>query len=292
MLEGRVRFVEGELRLGSPSITCALPCSDTQFAGGVPTSKDRNCVLSSLCLLLVVDDTTSMSREATLSITRLRCTHAGCWQPLLSRQTKCLRSVHHSLCAQPLQVGMSSSPAHPSMHCLGQISLVAWEPASCLQISSSGGVQHHMIHNAHWLKGSVLAGELVAERERNRPAAKPNSADPRSPHRPPNSPYKGHIAVCLSPSAARSKAQTSAATRSAAAAAATLDNPQRPVADISAVHPVARTTASMQRVCNVAKYAPAFGHRFAQTQVLHAAWCQLYTCNTLQSCTLLKHTTL
>lgn len=196
-------------------------------------------------------------------------------------RSTCKRACHH-----PLHI-------HPCI-CLSQIPWVAWGRASCLQTSSSGDAQHHISHNAHWLKDSVLAGELVAERERNRPAAKPNSADPRSPHRPPNSPYKGQIAVCLSPSAARSKAQTSATTSAAAAAAAALDKPQRPVTDISAVHPAARTTASMQRVCNVAKYAPALecGRRSAQTHPLHAAWCQLYTYNTLQSCTILQHTTL
>ena len=95
----------------------------------------------------------------------------------------------------------------------------------------------------------VLAGELVAERERNKSAAKPDSADVQNPHRPYSSPRKGQIAVCLSPSAARSKQPTNAA--------ATVSNQQQPNAEPSAKQPVATTTASLQRVRDVMQYAPA-----------------------------------
>lgn len=245
------------MRVCSPSIMCALPCSDRQFVGTVWNPRNR-------CVLL----------------------------------PKHLLQFDMRLCVQHLQFGKLSPPAYPSKHFLSgkkPNAFVFFGTSKLLARYPSCEVQHSLTISVIMLndrKYTVPAGELVAERERNRPAAKPNSADPRSPHRPHNSPYKGQIAVCLSPSAARSKAKTSAAT--SAAAAGTLDNPQRSAADVSAVHPVARTTASMQRVCDVAKYAPALecGHRSAQTYPLHAAWCQSYTYNTVQSCTTLQHTTL
>lgn len=92
----------------------------------------------------------------------------------------------------------------------------------------------------------MLAGELAAERERNRSAAKPDSDDAQSPDRPYSSPRKGQIAACLSPSAARAKQQTNVAP-----GAATASNQRQPIAEVSALQPGARTTASMQRVCDV-----------------------------------------
>ena len=124
----------------------------------------------------------------------------------------------------------------------------------------------------------VLAGELAAERERHRPALKPDSADVQSPHRPYNTPRKVQIAVCLSPSAVGSKQQPSAA-----ATAATGDNERQPSGEVVAMQAVGRSTASMQKVCHV---APAFtvGPCTAQglEDALHAALCLVHTSTTIE----------
>lgn len=88
----------------------------------------------------------------------------------------------------------------------------------------------------------MLAGELAAERERNRPTAKPNSPETQSPYRAYISPRsKGEIAVCMSPP----KPQATAA------ATAVAGTQRQPSSVEPAVPPVTQATASMQRVCGV-----------------------------------------
>lgn len=95
---------------------------------------------------------------------------------------------------------------------------------------------HPILRTSSIAVTSVTAGELAAERQRNKPTPKAGTAEAGSPTRGYFSAGEGHIAVCLSPSAAKCK-QYSAAIQPASL--------QQKAAT---VYPAAAAAASMQRV--------------------------------------------
>ena len=92
------------------------------------------------------------------------------------------------------------------------------------------------------------AGELASERERSRQAVQPGIAEAQSPNRGYSSPRRGQVAVCLSPSAARSQQQPAAAAQPCVLG--------QTAARSAAAFPVAAPTSTVPQVCTVGLTLP------------------------------------